>query len=214
MKRKLIIWIFLLAASMLISGPASPVHSAPPPLPAKGPASAGLLQPIYGWVVCGDLGIGIVPARGFTAQRVLICNGDAWQVRTFCLEPFQPVPPIGTHCDRVDATTFWCGEENQLLRAFEWIQIEVGPTNTPRPAPSATPIPSPTRTPTRRATAVAAEIVTVVPTFITPQATGERQRPGGSGNAAAFIISTFLSAGLLGFSAFGLRKAWKMAKTI
>ena len=83
--------------------------------------------PKYGWVVCGDLGIGFVQGFG-NVHRFRMCAQEVWQVMAFCLDPLRPIPTIGTICELIDSNTFWCGHNTQRLRIYE-----IQATSTPIP---------------------------------------------------------------------------------
>ncbi|MBN1371685.1 MAG: hypothetical protein JW987_07065 [Anaerolineaceae bacterium] len=123
------------------------------------------ILPSEGWVVCADLGIGSPPGAPGNVQLMLLCAGNDWEVRAFCLEPAEPAPPLGAGCSLVGGNTFWCGEQYQLLQLYQ-IQQTPAPTATPTRTPTATNTPLPTNTPVPSATPVPS--VTPLPS-LTPQ---------------------------------------------
>lgn len=104
------------------------------------------ILPSEGWVVCADLGIGSPPGAPGNVQLMLLCAGNDWEVRAFCLEPAEPAPPLGAGCSLVGGNTFWCGEQYQLLQLYQ-IQQTPAPTATPTHTPTTTNTPTPTNTP-------------------------------------------------------------------
>lgn len=149
MKKRILHWTVwvppgLCAAALVLAGlfllrPESRSLAAPMPQATLPPE---------GWVVCADLGIGQPPGAPVNSQLMLLCAGDDWEVRAFCLEPAKPAPAIGTGCSLDNTGVFWCGDGEQLLQLYQ-IQQTPAPTATPIPAtatpiPSATPLPSAT----------------------------------------------------------------------
>jgi hypothetical protein len=105
--------------------------------------------PIYGWIVCEDLGMGEVPGVPNQVLRFRLCHQEAWELLAYCLEPEIPPPPEGTICERIDADTFWCGDGIQQLRQYQILQTPTPiPPDTETPTPSPTPTDTPTSTPT------------------------------------------------------------------
>jgi hypothetical protein len=167
-------WIFwlppgLLAAALLLAGtflfrPDSSGFSAPL-------QQAGL--PSEGWRVCADLGIGQPPGAPGNVQLLLMCAGDDWEVRAYCLEPAKPAPPLNTGCSLQNGSVFWCGDGVQLMQLYQ-IQQTPAPTATPIPA-TATPLPSATPLPT--STSIPAPTSTALPTSVQPTTPPQ---PGGT----------------------------------
>ena len=185
-KRHLAFCLFLLMVLVGFGLP-SPVYSSAPVSGGQPRALQQATPPLHGWEICGNLGILPVPGIGIIAEQFVLCHADGWQVNTYCLEPDEPRPPIGSLCSRIYDDTFWCGEEFQLLQAYEYIE-EAGPT--PTRAPTRTPTPTVTRTPTPTTTP------TPTPTRRPALPTaGPRVHPGGEGNLTSFLIS--ISAALL-----------------
>jgi len=149
--------------------------------------------PPFGWTVTKDLGVGEVP-DGPTAQRFVLEHDDGWDVLAYCLDPGEPPPELGTQCEMIDDDTFWCGDDNQLLRLYEIVQqpptsthtftptitVTHTSTATPTSTPTSTPTPTPTPTPTSTATATS----TAKPTDVQPAPPSPTPRPkmGGGGN--------------------------------
>lgn len=142
--------IFLAGALILLSGlffllwPESVGESAAP---------KQAVLPSEGWRVCADLGIGQPPGAPGNVQLLLLCAGDDWEVRAFCLEPAEPAPPLNTGCSLITGSTFWCGEAYQLLQLYQ-IQQTPAPTATFTNTPTATSTPTSTNTPLPTATPV------------------------------------------------------------
>lgn len=137
------------------------------PVPSgKSAAPKQAVLPSEGWVVCADLGIGSPPGAPGNVQLMLLCAGNDWEVRAFCLEPAEPAPPLGAGCSLVGGVTFWCGEQYQLLQLYQ-IQQTPAPTATPTHTPTPTNTPLPTNTPVPSATPVPS--VTLVPSLTPPQ---------------------------------------------
>jgi hypothetical protein len=163
--------------------------------------------PVYGWSVCGDLGIGAVPGVPGTFQRVLLCHGNGWEVQARCLDPGKPVPALNTVCSMINSTDFWCGDPVQQFRLFR-IQQTPFPTVPASPAPSSTPTrtftPVPSNTPTITATRpVVGTGPATSPTpgpsqTRTPRATiFTRPHPGGSGNKDWMFSLAAVAGGLV-----------------
>ncbi len=128
-------------------------------------------MPVYGWIVCADMGIGPVPGVPDARQRFRLCHPDGWRVRVYCIQPNWTPPTIGTSCSRYNATDFYCGENIQNLRIYEVLDT---PTPTPTFTPTATNTPTPTATslPTQTPTNTPV-IPSPLPTrFVRPQAGG------------------------------------------
>ena len=102
-------------------------------------------KPEQNWRVCRDLGVGNVPGLDVRRQRFRLCHAQGWEVLTYCLDPNQPAPAVGTRCTRTDANTYWCGSGLQRLREYS---VEETPTLAPTRAPVSTSTPTPTLTPT------------------------------------------------------------------
>lgn len=136
-------------------------------------------KPVQNWRVCRDLGVGNVPGLGTRRQRFRLCHAQGWEVLTYCLDPNQPAPAVGTRCTRTNANTYWCGSGLQRLREYS-VQ------ETPPSAPTRTPLP--TSTPTLAPTAIpASPTLTSAPPRVkaTPKArprSTPRAPAGGRGN--------------------------------
>lgn len=100
--------------------------------------------PIYNWFVCEDLGVGSVPGVPDLRQILRLCHNQGWEIRTYCLQPGIPAPPIGSTCSQPAEGNFWCGDEFQLLQEFA---LDVTPTASPNPSVTNTRIPSQTSPP-------------------------------------------------------------------
>jgi len=148
---------------LVLFRPAASVSSAGPPAAALAPGAA---RPIYGWRICQDLGVGLVPGLGVNRQRFKICQGEGWVSLAYCTNTNLPAPPLGTLCSFVNATDLWCGDQYQLLREYAVVATAAPtltptrtptrtftPTNTPTSTPTRTFTPTATATPTRTATA-------------------------------------------------------------
>ncbi len=132
-------------------------------------------QPVDNWIVCQNLGVGVVPGLPDERQRFRLCHDQAgWEVVAYCLQPDLPAPVVGTICSLIDEDTFFCGSGIQNLRVYGVVQ-------TPSPTPTATTTPTTTPTPTPSET---------------PRTT-PRPRPGGAGNfswgALAYFQSVFVA---------------------
>jgi hypothetical protein len=170
------------------------------------PNAAGINQeelPIYGWIVCEDLGMGEVPGVPNLVQRFRLCHPQAWELLAYCLEPELPPPPEGTICERIDADTFWCEDDIQQLRQYQILQtptpippdtetptptptstftLTSTPTDTPTTTPTITPTDTPTTTPTLTVTSTMIPADTATSTPITTAIVTPRPPMGGSGN--------------------------------
>lgn len=169
--------------------------------PVKGFRSAPLQQaalPIHGWVVCADLGFGPVDGVPESVQRMLMCHGDGWMVRAYCTEPQKLAPETNTFCSMVSESDFWCGDEVQVMRFYQFQQTA---------APSSTPTATATATPTRTATPAPSLTNTAPSTLVTPQGGLEttpaplatvfiRPHAGGNGTSGPFLAGLAAAAGL------------------
>ena len=196
-KRK---WPIFLACSVFVIGG---LFFLLRPVPSgKSAAPKQAILPSEGWVVCGDLGIGSPPGAPGNVQLMLLCAGNDWEVRAFCLEPAEPAPPLGAGCSLVGGVTFWCGEQYQLLQLYQIQQTPAPtntlvptntytpiPTNTPRPpnTPSPTFLPIPSLTPRQPTVTLAPDTQPTV--FVRPSA-------GGPGNLLPVASVLALAAGL------------------
>lgn len=168
-------------------------------LQAISPANSNAQQksmPEFGWIVCEYLGFGDVPGHE-PADRFRLCNQNIWQVLAYCLEPDKPIPAEGTICELVN-NTFWCGDDVQLLRAYEILPTSTPiPTDTPTPTSTSTPTLTPTSTPTQTQTSTPTytptEEISVIFT-ITPT---KRDRMGGSTHLETAEFIGFLLGVLL-----------------
>ncbi|MBE0408140.1 MAG: hypothetical protein IBX69_00225 [Anaerolineales bacterium] len=147
--------------------------------------------PVFGWSVCEDLGMGVVPGVPNPVQRFRLCHQQAWELLAYCLEPEIPPPPEGTICERIDGDTYWCGDGIQQLRHFQILQTPTPvPPDTLTPTPTSThtstPTPTSTSSPTPTTTNTATHSPTVTPTLTSTAVitATETQRPpmGGRGN--------------------------------
>ena len=193
-KRK---WPIFLACSVFVIGG---LFFLLRPVPnGKSAAPKQAVLPSEGWQVCADLGIGSPPGAPGNVQLMLLCAGDDWEVRAYCLEPAEPAPPLGAGCSLVGGVTFWCGEAYQLLQLYQ-IQQTPAPTATPTNTRTATATPIPTNTPLPsltplQPTALAQPSATPAPdtqptVFVRPSA-------GGPGNLLPVASVLALAAGLV-----------------
>jgi hypothetical protein len=185
-------------------------------LPAAGvgvsavPRALGQVQlPVHGWTICGDQGIGPVPGVPGSVQRLDICHGSGWEVRAYCLDPGQPVPPNGTVCSMVNSTDFWCGGGFQELRQYQILQTPGAPTPQPSLTPTTSPTPqsSPTTSPTPTQPGTTPPAPTLTPPASTQTLTPTvfvRPSPGGPGNLPLVLSTIATSAGVLLLLAFAV----------
>ena len=128
-------------------------------------------QPTYNWFVCEDLGLGTIPGVPDLRQILRLCHNQGWEIRTYCLQPSLPAPPLGTSCSHTPEGTYWCGDNYQLLEEFV---LDVTPTSSPVPSetntsiPTQTPQPSATQTPSQTFTSTATSTPTEIPTDTPP----------------------------------------------
>lgn len=128
-------------------------------------------MPVYGWIVCADMGIGPVPGVSDPRQRFRLCHPDGWRVRVYCIQPEWLPPALGASCSRFNDTDFFCGQNVQNLRIYAVLDT---PTPTPTFTPTATntPVPTATSQPTQTPTNTPV-IPSPLPTrFVRPQAGG------------------------------------------
>lgn len=128
-------------------------------------------MPVYGWIVCADMGIGPVPGVSDPRQRFRLCHPDGWRVRVYCIQPDWLPPALGASCSRYNDTDFFCGQNIQNLRIYQVLDT---PTPTPTFTPTATntPVPTATSLPTQTPTNTPV-IPSPLPTrFVRPQAGG------------------------------------------
>lgn len=120
-------------------------------IPAAG-AAQPVTKPVHGWVICQDLGTGLVPGTSLVRQRFEVCNGDGWKILAYCTEVGKAAPPVNTMCSFTDASHLWCGEAFQMLMEYR-VQATPPPTLAPsatltptlKPSTTGTQTPSPTR---------------------------------------------------------------------
>lgn len=192
--RRLGMILFLVAALVALTGNGS-----------RDTIAAPFIQegfPVFGWKVCEDLGMGVVPGVPGEVQRFILCHGDGWELQAYCLEPEIPPPPVDTICERIDEDTYWCGDDFQHLRHFQILQTPLPPTSTPTPTQTVTPSPTPTQTATSSPTSTQTVVPsptpapTETPTVPPVQSPTPRPPTGGKGNAEAGDIARW-AAGLL-----------------
>ncbi len=167
-------------------------------------------MPLYNWHVCEDLWLGDVPGVPDQRVRLRLCSNQGWEILAYCLQPHLEAPPIDTTCENTGDDTYWCGDEYQLLRAYD-ILVTPTPTATNTNTPTATNTNTPTATNTNMPTATATATATSTPTPTnTPTATNTqegpppvstatappRTGPGGKGNLE-WISLAFLAGGSL-----------------
>lgn len=162
-------------------------------------------MPVYGWVVCEDLGMGDVPGVPDPVQIFRLCNQPAWELLAYCLEPEIPPPPEGTICERIDANTFWCGDGYQQLRQFQILQTPTPvppdtPTPTQTPTYTATYTSSPTSTVTLTNTPIPTATSTITPTTVITPTETPRPAMGGKGNVETGDVVRWV----IGFFSIGL----------
>ena len=134
----------------VVSAPPEPVESFAIPRLQSLTTSA---KPVNGWYICMDLGVGPVPERVRDRQRFIVCHPDGWEIKSYCLNPNLPNPPVGAQCTRTGELTYWCGAGVQPVKEYPEPPPPTPnftPTYTPTPTPTytSTPTPSPTATPT------------------------------------------------------------------
>lgn len=153
-RKSTLLWLAAAAAVLVLLVGVASTGSGPGGTGAA--LAAGRLRPLlqeplptYNWFVCGDLGVGSVPGVPGLVQRLELCHRQGWRLLAYCTEPEKPVPPLDTSCARIDADTFWCGDEFQLLREYQIAETPTpGPSETPTATPTNTPLPTETSTPT------------------------------------------------------------------
>jgi hypothetical protein len=118
-----------------------------PPQAAPKVSSDALLaaRPVYGWRVCADLGVGLVPGLGIYRQRFRLCQGEGWVSLAYCTQTNQTPPPVNTLCSFVNASDVWCGDNYQILREYS-VVATAAPSPTRTFTPTFTFTPSATRT--------------------------------------------------------------------
>ena len=154
-----------------------------PALSASTPKEPQLLAPLNqqqqnGWQVCRIAEVGPVPGVG-NRQKLELCHSDGWRIMTYCLDPGQPVPALGTFCSQTSPGVFWCGDGVQILQYLAILETP-GPEDTPTRTP--TPTVTPSRTPTRTQTRTA---LPQIEESSTPEASATpyyRPQAGGPGN--------------------------------
>ena len=161
--------------------------------------------PIFGWVVCEDLGMGTVPGVPEPVQHFRLCHQQGWELLAYCLEPEVPPPPVETICERIDDDTYWCGDGIQQLRHFQILQTPTPvPPDTATPTQTETPTPTQTETstPTPTFTLTNTPLPTVTPTATIEEAPTATPRPPMSGRGN--LLTGDLIRWAVGFFFIGL----------
>jgi len=145
--------------------------------------------PEFGWTVCADFGVGLVPGLGEYRQRFDLCNGAGWRIQAYCLDPGVEAHPIGMICS-LTGGVFWCGDNVQELKEYLIIETPVPVVITLTPTPTATETvtltatstntPTPSQTPSATPTAIATETLISVASMT----------PAGSSTAELVITGT------------------------
>lgn len=148
-------------------------------------------QPVSGWTVCRDLGIGSVPGAPDWRQRLRLCHPEGWKVNAYCTQPELPAPPLGKACTRTGEDTFKCGAKYQLLRVY---RLQQTPEATPTPSPTFTVEFTPTASLTPTASVM--PVITRTPTIVVTKAQPPRPPTGGEGNAAQVHTLIFVETGI------------------
>lgn len=208
MKRTLFIVLILIMVGGVFAALWTPARS------AFFPRNPQRLIPLYqdqqeGWQVCAIGNIENIPGVG-SRQIIELCHGSGWRIRTYCLDPGQPVPQLGAFCSQTSPGVFWCGAGVQMLQRLSILQTP-GIENTRTPTRTATRRPQATATLVRTATSAQTITRTAFPqieetptptrrAFITATAY-YRPRAGGPGNleVGGVLLASIALLGLGGW---------------
>lgn len=153
-------------------------------------------MPVDGWSVCQVGGIETIPGAG-SRQTFVLCHGQGWQLKTYCLQPGAPAPALGKACSYVGNRTYWCGDAVQQLLSYQVLQ-------TPAPVTPTTPTRTPTAT--RVSTSTPTRATPLLETVAFPTATRTprprstayaRPHPGGPGNLGSILAESGLVGALV-----------------
>ncbi len=205
----------LLISAVIVGLSASVLFSLP--MIRKTNAAQPKSLPKYGWTLCEDLGVGEVPEFP-PRQRFRMCAENGWQTLTHCLNEAYPAPPVGAACELYQQDTYWCGDEYQLLRVYQVLQIPTPvatatETSTPTPTLTHTPTTAPTNTPTSYPPLAMTQTQAAAVTSVPQPTPTQRPKMGGSGGFESWdVIRIVLGAMVIGSGTTIALKDWRRSK--